>query len=103
MVNIMNEMSIVLLILVVITIAFKISHMFYEKNLKEKSLNNIVSLMKKEASYKRYKEISNKSLRPNMPKRKSGDFFDFIFEQIDGEQSYVENGILGIYGEDYNE
>lgn len=101
----MNEIKFVLLILICIAIILKISHIVYEKNIErdEKQFNSAICLLKKEPSYKKYKKVSKKSLHPNMPKREIGDFFDFVFQQIDEDEKCVENNILGMYGENCDE
>lgn len=50
--------------------------------LKSASFHEDVNLLKSNVSYDIFCDVAKESLRPNSPKRSSGDFFDFYLENI---------------------
>jgi len=101
----MNNTTIVfvmLIILVLLVSALKLFHSIYSRSIKQTyNSNNKINIEK--PSYNKYKKVANKLCSKNAPKRKFGDFFDYIFYDSKKHEDVIENNILGLYGEDCNE
>lgn len=98
----MIEIAIILTICILAALILKLFNYRYSR-VSEIEEPADCRLIKKKPSYRTYKKISKKASPPNSPKRTSGDFFDYIMEEITSNQDAIENNILEIYGERIDE
>ena len=100
--NNITVVSIMLIILAVLVSILKLFNFVYLKKSKG-NYNSNPKLNVAKPSYNKYKKIAQRLSSPNVPKRTSGDFFDFIFADHNSCGNEIENNILCLYGEDCNE
>ena len=103
----MERIIIIIIVLeLIFVLLLRLLQIFRRKSIK-KEIKNIeqqrTSALKKEASYKKFLDISKRTSSLNSPVRGKGDFFDFLFENISSDRSLIENNIFLIDNEEYYE
>lgn len=100
--NNITIVSIMLIILALLVSGLKLFYFIYSKK-SQGNYNSNQKLNIAKPSYNKYKNIAHRISSPNAPKRKSGDFFDFVFADCNTCGNEIESNILCLYGEDCNE
>lgn len=102
------EMTIIIIFAfeLIVVLVLRLLQMHRRRSIKKDIKNREqqrTSVLKKEASYKKFLDISKRTSSLNSPVREKGDFFDFLFENISSDKSLIENSIFLIDNEGYYE